>query len=487
MLYSWLLNRCALPLVGLCTDSSFFSQYRRAVARPHAVYAPDPSHQLRRLVGLLQHAYDTVPFYRDRMDGCGFKPANVRHVSELGALAVLRKADIAANFPDRIVSSARQFTPWRYRGTSGTIERLTVVHDTRKRDAVRALQLFSLHATSGYSPGMKYLELPPDVCRQVCGAGTTVDPPVWRYVADNLRPFRLSQPDVVSDLKGLVERNWVYRQTVLTSFQALGLNRTSEVDECLRQIWTFRPDVVKALPAYLYLLAVHILERGLEPPPVGRCLLPMGSSLAPIMKERIEAAFRCRVIEDYGSSELGAIAAECGHQNGLHPFSEFFHVEVLDGDRPAAPGQLGRIVITDLSNYAMPFIRYEIGDVGLFHDTPCPCGAPGPRLEVQGRLQDCLQSADGTLVSEDRAVDALLGDPDVFLFQLETRPGGLQLRVVPQNGRTINTLALERRVTSLLGRESPIKIHVVSQILPEPGGKYRFVRNAGRAVAGGAP
>jgi phenylacetate-CoA ligase len=212
---------------------------------------------------------------------------------------------------------------------------------------------------------------------------------------------------------------------------------------------------------------------------MGRCILPMGGSMSPGMKRVVESAFHARVHEDYGSAELSFIAAECCHQNGLHPFSAWFHIEVVCGDRPAKPGEMGRLLITDLSNYAMPLIRYEIGDAGRFIESPCACGIGGPRLEVHGRLQDCLQSSDGLLVSQDQVVDTLLADPGILLFQLEKRSASdVFLQVVARIGQSPDLEAVQKRVEDLLGGNFRSKARLVPYIQPEPGGKYRFVKNS---------
>jgi phenylacetate-CoA ligase len=473
-MYPWLLNNCGLPLVSVFTGSRFFSLYSSFVNHPERLFCPAPQKRLADLRSLLQHCYETVPFYRERFDAIGFLPKDLNDLNDLQRLPTLQKGEIEKNFPDRILSSRRSLTPWRYRSTTGTIERLTVVHDSRKRDLARALQLFSLYSTSGYIPGMKYMEIPPDVCRNVCGQAETIESISLRSVLKNWSaPY-----EAISDLRGLVERQCVYRQKLLPSLSAIGMQRTREIDDCLKAIDEYQPAVLKALPAYLYVLAVHILDRRLKAPRIGRCISPMGASMSPSMKRVVERAFDCRVHEDYGSAELTSIATECRHQNAMHPFAAFFHIEVVCGSRSANPGEMGRILITDLSNYAMPLVRYEIGDVGRFNESSCPCGIGGPRLDVYGRLKDCLQTGDGSLISQDEIVDTLLADPAVLLFQLEQRSTAEAfLEVVPRHSHTPDLEATQRKVERLLGGNSRVRARLVPYIQPEPGGKYRFVKN----------
>src|SRR5207244_11937336 len=91
---------------------------------------------------------------------------------------------------------------------------------------------------------------------------------------------------------------------------------------------------------------------------------------------------------------------ECPEHSGLHVNADGVLIEIVAGGRPAPPGTPGAIVVTDLSNFAMPLIRYQIGDVGVLADRACPCGRGLPLLEsIEGREADYVVTADGRLVS----------------------------------------------------------------------------------------
>ena len=333
--------------------------------------------------------------------------------------------------------------------------------------------------TTGYQLGMKYMEIPPDICTNICGASDSLEPNVFHYFLDNLMKRKLSDGEVISDLRGLIERQIIFRRHQLPAFGAEGFAQKPEVlDEYIQSIDKYRPYVLKALPVYLYLLALHILERKLKPPQIRGGLMPMGFSMTPYMKSVIESAFECRVHEDYGSAELGGMASECGEQNGLHPFAGFFYIEVVRDGYPVEDGEVGRVLITDLYNYAMPLIRYDIGDVAVRRKSPCQCGLPGERLEIRGRLQDCLVGADGEVLTHDEIVDSILECSDVMGFQLEYRDKGkLDLQVVPRNSHSPTLQEVCQSLSRLLGGNPKISARIVPTITPEPGGKYRFVKN----------
>jgi phenylacetate-CoA ligase len=395
-------------------------------------------------------------------------------------VSLTTKADVAANFPDRLTSEVRAYAPWRMVATSGTIDRISVVHDFRKRDVVRVAQLLGLRMATGYEPGMRYLEIPPDVCTNVCGVAGTVEPPLLSYLFQSARAGDLFDAEVLSNVRGLIERQVIYRGLELPGFNGDGIAQAADtLNDYLERIARHRPYVVKALPVYLYLLAVHILDNKLPAPPIPGGIMPMGSAMTRYMKEVVSRAFGCAVHEDYGSAEMGVFAAECRHQGGLHPFGDLFHLEIMRGDRPAADGEPGRVLVTDLFNYAMPLIRYEIGDVATWVSGQCGCGLGGGRLIVHGRIQDCLVSDAGELVTPGVITDALLERPDVLAFQLDQRtPEELDLQIVSRGGLSADLTAAADAVRAIVGSRRRLRTRRVTTILPERGGKYRFVRNS---------
>ena len=256
------------------------------------------------------------------------------------------------------------------------------------------------------------------------------------YVWDNFKGGGFSDPEVISNLWGLMERQVMYRRLQLPAMGSEGLaQKDSTLSDYLQKIDDYQPHVLKALPVYLYLLALHILKHQLSPPRITGCLMPMGSSMTPHMKEVIQLGFQVPVHEDYGCAELGSVAAECGYQKGLHPFSNLFFVEVVHQGRPARPGEVGKVLITDLLNFAMPLIRYDIGDVAVVHEDPCDCGIPGMRFEVQGRSHDCLVADDGAILTSDHIIDSVITKENIIGLQLEVpQKGELNLQIVPSNG-----------------------------------------------------
>ena len=467
-------------MLSVLTQSRFWKYYQRYCKNSwHTLCSPSQHDTLQKINALVRHAYTNVPFYRERIDALGLRSGFPTNLEEFRKLPPTTKSDVEMNFPDRITASQMDSSTWQYTSTSGTIHRLTIIQDFKKRDYVRTTQLLSLSLATGYQLGMKYMEIPPNVCSNVCGMSNTVEPNVFRYFIENLINRNLFSKEVISDLRGLVDRQLLYRRMELPSFGPEGLvQKSGLLDNYIQRIEDYGPYTLKASPTYLYLLALHLIKHNLKPPYIKGGFMPMGGSMTQSMKGIVESAFGCKVHEDYGCAELGGIAAECGNQNGLHPFEDLFYVEVVRHGSHVKDGELGKVLITDMNNYAMPLLRYDIGDVAVLRKGTCKCGLNTDRLELQGRIQDCFLGVDGEILTHDRLVDMLIGRDDVLGVQMELRDEDeLYLQIVPKNSKEPNMVEIRQTLSNLLKGNPRVSARIVPTILPESGGKFRFVKN----------
>jgi phenylacetate-CoA ligase len=149
-------------------------------------------------------------------------------------------------------------------------------------------------------------------------------------------------------------------------------------------------------------------------------------------RKAVSEAFRCPVYDEYSSVEMGPIANMCSHGN-MHTFSDNVILEILDSHgQPCAPGERGEIVLTALNSFAMPFIRYRIGDYASYSENSCMCGLPFPVINsVEGRKDDSFNLKNGNAIPawkiyevverplEDYGMDKMVLK-DFFLIQKKT-------------------------------------------------------------------
>lgn len=218
---------------------------------------------------------------------------------------------------------------------------------------------------------------------------------------------------------------------------------------------------------------------------VGRSVVsPLGiiaTSMMLLQKERalIEEVFRCKVSNRYGCEEVGLIASQCEKHAGLHINVDDVYVEVLREDgSPAALGEPGKIVLTDLGNRGMPLIRYRVEDVGVLGKGVCSCGRKGPILEsIAGRIADFLKSPDGTMVAGvslvERTLTAIRGIEQMQLVQEVLDE--LSINVVRDSSYSAESEeALLHEMRGVFGSSMRLVINYVEGIAQEPNGKYRF-------------
>jgi phenylacetate-CoA ligase len=192
----------------------------------------------------------------------------------------------------------------------------------------------------------------------------------------------------------------------------------------------------------------------------------------------VEETFGCQATNRYGCEEVSLIACECEAHQGLHVNMDTLVVECLRDGRPAEPGETGALVVTDLTNYGMPFIRYQVGDTARMAAEPCSCGRSYPLIEsLEGRIADYVRTPEGEYVSGISLTEnfAMVLEGVKQMQIVQDRLDHLVFRVVP--GEDGNQ-GLEADIASLVeqrfGRGMEHQVEYVNSIQSEESGKYRF-------------
>jgi phenylacetate-CoA ligase len=246
------------------------------------------------------------------------------------------------------------------------------------------------------------------------------------------------------------------------------------------QLRDSRPDVLIGLPGMLDRLTAPELAdviAGVRP----RLVVIGGEVATPAMRLRIRETFAAPLYETYASHECPLIAWECRHSGDLHTCDDGVLVEVLQGDRAAEPGERGEVVVTNLHAYAMPFLRYRIGDLATRAGS-CGCGLPfGSIGEIQGRMIDYFPLADGRLLHPYEIVSRLVWGPGEWLRQyqlVQERRDRVVLYAVTNGPASAERVAeIDRTVRPLLGPAVEFELQVVERIPVESTGKLRPSRS----------
>lgn len=201
----------------------------------------------------------------------------------------------------------------------------------------------------------------------------------------------------------------------------------------------------------------------------------VGEAFQPDLRDIVGSVFNAKLVDTYSASETGYIAIQCPDYDHYHIQSEGMLVEVLGEDnRPCQPGETGRVVVTDLHNFAMPLIRYDLQDYATVGE-PCPCGRGLPVLtRINGRARNLVQLPDG------RSYWPLIGFHkwmDIApIEQIQIKQKSLEnitvTLVMPRKLTTDEQRSFESILADSLGHKFDVLYDYVAKIEPGPGGKY---------------
>ncbi len=252
------------------------------------------------------------------------------------------------------------------------------------------------------------------------------------------------------------------------------LNARAPVDEQLRWLQAVRPTYLLSLASNIDALARLSLEQGQRIPGL-REVRSFSEALPDGIRERVKQAWDVALKDAYSCTETGTIALQCPEQEHYHVMAEHLLVEVVDEQgRPCAPGEWGRVLLTTLHNFAMPLIRYELGDYAEVGGA-CSCGRGLPVLRrILGRRRNLLVTPDGRRHWPSFPARIWLPHPAIREFRLvQIRPDRIRVELVTDG--PLDAAALERLSADL--RESldyPFELEFAFlEALPEIAGHKR--------------
>jgi phenylacetate-CoA ligase len=316
--------------------------------------------QEERLQSLIAWAYNEVPFWSRIFLEHSLRPANIKMITDLPKLPVLTRVDVKDNVSGLIAANYKGNVRASYTGgTTGEPVRLFRPKD----DGWTWGAFYRGLGWYGFKPGDKKAI-------------------IWGGMPNDSLAHR-SLLKIVSFLE---------RGVSLSAFD-LSDEKMSKFASMLK---SFKPDIMIGYPSAVYIFAEYLRKHkilNIRP----KVVVTSAEKLLEHQRHSIKEIFSCDVFEFYGCGEVLSLAYECPTHRGYHVSAEKVILEIVrDDGSPCNPGEKGRIVVTDLCNYAMPFIRYENGDVGALSTQDCSCGRSLPLLKVlEGRITDIITTKHG--------------------------------------------------------------------------------------------
>lgn len=345
-----------------------YKQYVKLSKSSKEEYDKRLKHNLSKL---LSHALNNVPYYSEILSDTKLSKNDkviIENFEQFESIPVLTK-DTIRNQVDRLYSQdylSRNF----YTNTSGgsTGEPLKVIQD--KNFAQSAAGLFTF---------IKQVRTNNPYSDTVLLWGATRD----FYGAKNTWKGHLA--DILNNTKKFNSAK-LTREDILTFINHINRKKPSLIIAYVNSIY----EVARFVEANnVFVTSQKAIHTG-------------AGQLFDFMRETIERVFQCKVYNHYGGREMGAMATECNQFDGLHVLGDTVYLEVVDeSGNPLPPGEEGDILVTTLTNYSMPLIRYKVEDKGIMKPyESCPCGIIYPKLaRITGRTSNNFKLENGGMVS----------------------------------------------------------------------------------------
>jgi phenylacetate-CoA ligase len=313
-----------------------------------------------KLKKLIDYAYKTVPYYRETFNKIGLKPKHIKNLNDLKNLPILDKETMRQNF-DKLHSVGYKEKIYYRETTGSTGVPLRIAVDENSSIIENAL-FYRFLRWMGYDWGDKIFKF---------WGGKTVK----------------------SKSKILKEKisSLIYNEKFFDTYK---------IDEKLLMnlIYEIRkspPKILRGYTSSIFFLAEKALEAGIK---INlNAISPTAEKLFEYQRRRIREAFGKNIFDLYGCGETNSIAFECEKHEGLHVATEHVIFEILNEKNQSCSS--GKVVITNLDNYAMPIIRYENGDLAKMSKKKCSCDKNSPFIEkIEGRLYNVIEALNGRKV-----------------------------------------------------------------------------------------
>ncbi|MGD2072925.1 MAG: AMP-binding protein [Candidatus Thorarchaeota archaeon] len=314
------------------------------------------SYQQKCLREIIEHAYNTTPFYHRAFKKRGVTPADFTRIEDIVKFPFITKEEARESYPHDIISKNYNLSSCIEGTTSGsTGQNLTIAYSPESYQYYMAATYRNFTAL-GFKP--------------------------WhRFAYTRYAPIKIGTP----------------------FYEKLGFARKKHIsvfldpEEQVHQIQSFNPTAITGYPSMMIEWAKIMQEKdGFIHPLFIRTEAEMLTKEA---KRFMMDVFGCPLYEEYGSAEFVHMAFECP-EGGYHISSDAVFLEFLDANDPVAPGEEGEIFITSLVNHAMPLIRYKIDDRGIPLHEFCPCGRGFSTMKlVVGRDDDFLVLPSGRKIN----------------------------------------------------------------------------------------
>lgn len=392
--------------------------------------------QSEKLKSIVNHVYNNVPFYSKQMRKLNIRPEDIKSVEDIKLFPILTKKDIKENYSD-LLSDDRAKRKYLQASTGGsTGEPLKYIRDNNSLVWTEATQLRGM-SWAKYKLGDKIIDFM-----------SAENPTLLGIIRSRLKKYYFFPP----------------------------LSKEIEILAHMKTIKKLKPYGLTGYASNLYRIACICFKHNINDISF-EAIFPTSEMLYDYQRDFIEKQFKGKVFDYYGCSEVGSIAFECEFHS-KHVSNERLIVEIDITKQNEILGIPGEIVVTDLDNYVMPFIRYKPGDFASLNTNKCMCGRGLTRIEsLEGRSQDYLVTIDDNYVSSvviPNRFKELKGIDQYQIIQKSKRDTTLKI-VKNKFFSQTEVEYMVNTIRELIGQDVNVEVETQSHIPLSKSGKNRLV------------
>jgi phenylacetate-CoA ligase len=398
-------------------------------------------YQLTLFKKIWKHCILNVPYYKKLNEDIQIDPDDIKSIPDLSSIPILTKDIVRSHFDEMIASDipAYRFIKNSTSGTSGS--NFYFYSDSNQHDVKMALEY-------------------------------------RRYAWMNVKAFDReliiwgASWDIKKKTNLKIIKDWLKNKKKVSGYNL----SDREIIELYSILKSYKPMIIKSYPSILTTIVDVFQEKNLHYSP--SAIHIGGEILFKIQREKIENFFGCPVYDFYGARDMPEIAQNCDQSHGLHVFMENVIVEVVnEDDMPIEQGE-GDLVITNLHNYAMPFIRYKIGDrARISKNSKCTCGRNLQIIdEVIGRTFDIIRFPNGRRVGGTFWTLCMKSVPGIKNFQIiQETSNDICIYYTQEKNMPVKFERLRENIHEYSGPKLNIIFNKVDKIEPTNAGKMKFV------------
>ena len=386
--------------------------------------------QNKKLRAIIKHSYNHVPYYHHLFKEAKIKPSDIKSIDDLNKIPISKKEHIV-NLPlEKLIATNINLNNCMTLRTSGTTGNpLSLYWEIKAR-----LTFFLQH---------------------------------YRW--------QLECGDKITNKHVVIGARWV----PVHPFQKIGIFETKRISNFenietqIEEIKKFKPDTLIAYPSCVRILAKEAKEKGEE---IKLSLIfTSGEILDEHTRKLARDVLNAEIFDGYGANEVGGVCTECVKHEGYHIWSDSVIVEITRDGEPVSTGERGEITATNLTNYAMPFIRYNVEDLGILIENECSCGSPFPLMKItEGRKSDIVQLPDGKAISALSVYSCLLPIQGIKQFQMtQEKTDRFTVKIVKDSKFTDTTIEEVKQTLKQRLGDVEVEVFVVDNIPKEKSGKFR--------------